>query len=70
MGILKDMKIVHGDVPCKMFVAVIIVWLFKVKMSLSFQTPFNLNFLRRKNLDAAFHAVLDTKILSIFVGHG
>lgn len=65
-----DMKIVHGDVPCNEVDAVIIVWLFKVEMSLNFQKPFSLNFLRGENLAAAFRAVLDTKILSSFVGHG
>ena len=64
------MKIVHGDMPCNKVDPVIIVWLFKVEMSLNFQKPFSLNFLRGENLAAAFHTVLDRKILSSFVGHG
>ena len=49
------MKIVHGDMPCNKVDAVIIIWIFKVKMSLTFKKPFNFNF-SRVNLDAAFHA--------------
>ena len=51
-----DMKIVHGDTPCNKVDAVMIFWLFKVKMRLTFKKPFNLKFLRGENLDAAFHA--------------
>ena len=56
-----DMKIVHGNVPCNKVDAVIIVWIFKVKMSLIFQNPFNLIFLRGENLAQLFMQLLTQK---------